>query len=79
MGVRITRTAALHRPPYPRPVPSTQHPSPNKNKKGVIPAAMAHIDRRDRNGAVRYVARYIDPTGCERSKSFTRRADAHKT
>jgi hypothetical protein len=26
---------------------------------------MAHIDRRDRNGTVRYVARYIDPTGQE--------------
>jgi len=39
---------------------------------------MAHIDRRDRNGAVRYVARYVDPTGRERSKSFTRRADAQK-
>ena len=39
---------------------------------------MAHIDRRDRNSAVRYVARYVDPTGRERSKSFTRRADAQK-
>jgi integrase len=39
---------------------------------------MAHIDRRNRNGAVRYVARYIDPTGRERAKSFTRRADAQK-
>src|SRR5215211_984597 len=39
---------------------------------------MAHIDRRDRNGAVRYVARYVDPTGRERSKSFTRRVDAQK-
>jgi integrase len=39
---------------------------------------MAHIDRRDRNGTVRYVARYIDPAGQERSKSFTRRADAQK-
>ena len=39
---------------------------------------MAHIDRRDRNGTVRYVARYVDPTGRERSKSFTRRADAQK-
>jgi hypothetical protein len=39
---------------------------------------MAHIDRRDRNGAIRYVARYIAPTGQERSKSFTRRPDAHK-
>src|SRR5215207_1140780 len=39
---------------------------------------MAHIDRRDRNGTIRYVARYIDPTGQERSRSFTRRADAQK-
>jgi integrase len=39
---------------------------------------MTHIDRRDRNGAVRYVARYTDPTGRERAKSFTRRADAKK-
>jgi hypothetical protein len=23
---------------------------------------MAHIDRRDRNGTIRYVARYTDPT-----------------
>ena len=37
---------------------------------------MAHIDRRDRNGIVRYVARYIDPSGRERAKSFTRRKDA---
>jgi hypothetical protein len=39
---------------------------------------MAHIDRRNRGGTIRYVARYIDPTGRERSKSFTRRADAQK-
>ncbi len=37
---------------------------------------MAHIDRRNRNGTVRYVARYVDPAGRERSKSFTRRKDA---
>ena len=36
---------------------------------------MAHIDRRNRGGTIRYVARYIDPAGRERSKSFTRRAD----
>jgi integrase len=29
-------------------------------------------------GTVRYVARYIDPTGRERSKTFARRADAQK-
>jgi integrase len=39
---------------------------------------MAHIDRRNRGGTIRYVARYIDPAGRERSKSFTRRADAQK-
>jgi integrase len=37
---------------------------------------VAHIDRRRRNGTLRYVARYIDPTGRERSKSFTRHKDA---
>jgi integrase len=39
---------------------------------------MAHVDRRNRKGTVRYVARYTDPTGRERAKSFTRRADAQK-
>jgi integrase len=39
---------------------------------------MAHIDRRNRGGTIRYVARYIDPAGRERSKSFTRRTDAQK-
>ena len=39
---------------------------------------MAHIDRRNRSGTIRYVARYIDPAGRERSKGFTRRADAQK-
>src|SRR5215211_8346573 len=39
---------------------------------------MAHIDRRNRGGTIRYVARYIDPAGRERSKSFTRRAYAQK-
>jgi Phage integrase, N-terminal SAM-like domain len=39
-------------------------------------AAMAHIDRRNRGGTIRYVARYIAPAGRERSESFTRRADA---
>jgi integrase len=37
---------------------------------------VAHIDRRKRNGTLRYVARYIDPGGRERSKSFTRHKDA---
>jgi hypothetical protein len=31
-------------------------------------ASMAHIDRRNRGGTIRYVARYIDPAGRERSK-----------
>jgi hypothetical protein len=39
---------------------------------------MAHIDRRNRGGTIRYVARYVDPAGRERSKSSTRRADAQK-
>ena len=39
---------------------------------------MAHIDRRNRGGTIRYVARYVDPAGRERSKSFTRKADAQK-
>jgi hypothetical protein len=39
---------------------------------------MAHIDRRNRGGTIRYVARYIDPTGRERAKSFTRRKDAER-
>jgi hypothetical protein len=39
---------------------------------------MAHIDRRNRGGTIRYVARYIDPAGRERSKSFTRRKDAER-
>jgi Phage integrase, N-terminal SAM-like domain len=37
---------------------------------------VAHIDRRNRNGTLRYVARYVDPGGRERSKSFPRRKDA---
>jgi integrase len=39
---------------------------------------MAHIDRRNRGGTIRYVARYIDPAGRERSRSFTRRKDAER-
>jgi integrase len=39
---------------------------------------MAHIDRRNRGGTIRYVARFIDPAGRERSKSFTRRKDAER-
>jgi integrase len=37
---------------------------------------MAHISRRQRNGKVRYLARYTDPSGRERAKSFTRKKDA---
>src|SRR5919201_1844589 len=39
---------------------------------------MAHIDRRVQNGKVTYRARYIDPSGRERSKSFSRRVDAQR-
>ena len=39
---------------------------------------MAHISRRQRNGRVTYLARYIDPSGRERARSFTRRKDAER-
>ena len=39
---------------------------------------MAHISRRQRNGKVRYLARYTDPSGRERAKSFTRKKDAER-
>jgi integrase len=39
---------------------------------------MAHIERRVRNGTVRYRARYRDPAGRERSKSFDRKVDAER-
>jgi hypothetical protein len=39
---------------------------------------MAHISRRQRNGMVRYLARYTDPSGRERAKSFTRKKDAER-
>jgi hypothetical protein len=39
---------------------------------------MAHISRRQRNGRVTYLARYIDPSGRERAKSFTRKKDAER-
>jgi hypothetical protein len=39
---------------------------------------MAHIERRVRNGKVRYRARYRDPAGHERSKSFSRKVDAER-
>jgi integrase len=39
---------------------------------------MAHISRRLRNGKVRYLARYTDPSGRERAKSFIRKRDAER-
>jgi integrase len=39
---------------------------------------MAHISRRQRNGKVRYLARYTDPSGRERAGSFTRKKDAER-
>jgi hypothetical protein len=39
---------------------------------------MAHITRRQWNGKVRYLARYTDPAGRERAKSFTRAKDAER-
>jgi hypothetical protein len=39
---------------------------------------MAHISRWQRNGKVRYLARYTDPPGRERAKSFTRKKDAER-
>jgi Phage integrase, N-terminal SAM-like domain len=39
---------------------------------------MAHISRRQRNGKVTYLARYTDPSGRERAKSFTRKKDAER-
>jgi hypothetical protein len=39
---------------------------------------MAHISRRQRNGKVRYLARYTDPSGRERAKSFARKKDAER-
>jgi integrase len=39
---------------------------------------MAHIERRVRNGKVSYRARYRDPAGRERSKTFSRKVDAER-
>ena len=39
---------------------------------------MAHVSPRQRNGKVRYLARYTDPSGRERAKSFTRKKDAKR-
>src|SRR4030095_8594868 len=36
------------------------------------------LSRRQRNGRVTYLARYIDPSGRERAKSFTRKKDAER-
>jgi hypothetical protein len=53
---------------------SAPAPSP-LSKKGRL---MAHITRRQWNGKVRYLARYTDPAGRERAKSFTRAKDAER-
>jgi integrase len=39
---------------------------------------MAHIERRTRSGKISYRARYRDPAGRERSKSFSRKVDAER-
>ena len=39
---------------------------------------MGHIERRVWSGKVSYRARYRDPAGHERSKSFDRKADAER-
>ena len=40
---------------------------------------MGHIERRVWSGKASYRARYRDPTGRERSKSFDRKADAERS
>jgi hypothetical protein len=39
---------------------------------------MAHVEKRRRNGRVTYRARWRDPAGKERSKTFTRKLDADR-
>jgi hypothetical protein len=39
---------------------------------------MSEIERRIRNGRVRWVARYFDPDGTRRSQTFDRKVDAQK-
>jgi hypothetical protein len=39
---------------------------------------MGHVERRVWSGKASYRARYRDPTGRERSKSFRRKADAER-
>jgi integrase len=39
---------------------------------------MASVERRDENGRLRYVARYRDPNGQQRNRSFTRKVDAER-
>ena len=39
---------------------------------------MASIEKRVRNGTVSYRARYRDPTGRQRVKTFRRKVDAEK-
>jgi hypothetical protein len=40
---------------------------------------MASIEKRVRNGRAYYRARYRDPSGRQRNKSFRRKVDAEKT
>src|SRR6266536_1376681 len=39
---------------------------------------MAHVEKRRRNGRVTYRARWRDPSGKERNKTFTRKLDADR-
>jgi integrase len=39
---------------------------------------MASVERREDSGRLRYVARYRDPSGKQRNKTFTRKADAER-
>jgi hypothetical protein len=39
---------------------------------------MAHIQKRTRNGKPAYVARYLDPEGQERSRSFRTEREAER-
>ena len=39
---------------------------------------MTSIERREDGGRLRYVARYRDPSGKQRNKTFTRKVDAER-
>ena len=39
---------------------------------------MASVEKRLRDGQVRWVARYRDPAGVQRSSTFTRKSDAER-